>query len=266
VAAHLESHVGWTGPFALYEAWSACSTGTSTPPWSSAPQVVAVESRRVWAQQLDPTTSPRSAGPGLAGRPASRALLDREGHRARLRRGGGQQPRAALDNPTPSCAHTSIEEVAGEPVNVRNPLRRHDLPPISDGASAVVLARGDRARELTERPVWIRGFDHRIEAHQPVTATSPSRPLPRWPPQGRLRRWSDRCSGAVRTFSPRSFILRTRWAPQIDQRHPSGGRWPPPDHVGRSGPHHRGGQSHQRPAPQPRLAHATAAKSCQKIW
>jgi hypothetical protein len=28
-----------------------------------------------------------------------------------------------------------------------------------------VLATGDRARELCERPAWIRGADHRIEAH-----------------------------------------------------------------------------------------------------
>jgi acetyl-CoA acetyltransferase len=30
-----------------------------------------------------------------------------------------------------------------------------------------VLARGDRARELRERPAWIRGMDHRLDPHQP---------------------------------------------------------------------------------------------------
>src|SRR3954464_9765372 len=34
---------------------------------------------------------------------------------------------------------------------------------VADGATAVVLAVGDRARELTEHPAWIRGIDHRIE-------------------------------------------------------------------------------------------------------
>jgi acetyl-CoA acetyltransferase len=29
----------------------------------------------------------------------------------------------------------------------------------------VILAAGERARELCERPAWIRGIDHRIEAH-----------------------------------------------------------------------------------------------------
>ena len=40
-----------------------------------------------------------------------------------------------------------------------------DVPPtyVADGAVAVVLAVGDRARTLTDNPVWIRGIDHRIE-------------------------------------------------------------------------------------------------------
>ncbi|HEU5033907.1 MAG TPA: lipid-transfer protein [Mycobacteriales bacterium] len=40
-----------------------------------------------------------------------------------------------------------------------------DVPPtyVADGATAVVLAVGDRARALTPRPAWIRGIDHRIE-------------------------------------------------------------------------------------------------------
>src|SRR4051794_27693350 len=41
-----------------------------------------------------------------------------------------------------------------------------DVPPteVADGATAVILATGDRARELAETPAWIRGIDHRIEA------------------------------------------------------------------------------------------------------
>ena len=46
-----------------------------------------------------------------------------------------------------------------------DPLRVHDCPPITDGGAAIVLAAGDRARELCERPAWIRGIDHRIEPH-----------------------------------------------------------------------------------------------------
>lgn len=51
---------------------------------------------------------------------------------------------------------------------VRNPLRRHDLPPTTDQAAAIVLARGKRAYDFCERPAWITGIDHRIEAHLPT--------------------------------------------------------------------------------------------------
>lgn len=44
------------------------------------------------------------------------------------------------------------------------PLRRHDIAPITDGAAAIVLAAGDRARELRENPAWITGIEHRIES------------------------------------------------------------------------------------------------------
>jgi acetyl-CoA acetyltransferase len=46
-----------------------------------------------------------------------------------------------------------------------SPLRKHDCPPISDGAVAVVLAAGDLAKKVCDKPAWIRGIDHRIEAH-----------------------------------------------------------------------------------------------------
>ena len=45
------------------------------------------------------------------------------------------------------------------------PLRRHALPPLTDGCAAVVLAAGDKAYEWCERPAFITGIDHRIETH-----------------------------------------------------------------------------------------------------
>jgi hypothetical protein len=52
---------------------------------------------------------------------------------------------------------------------MRDSGRYDDVPDVTptyvaDGATAVILAVGDRARELTTTPVWIRGIDHRIEA------------------------------------------------------------------------------------------------------
>jgi acetyl-CoA acetyltransferase len=59
-----------------------------------------------------------------------------------------------------------VDALLAEPY-VREPLRRHDLPPVSDSAAAVVLAAGDKAASLVDRPAWITGIDHRIDIHQP---------------------------------------------------------------------------------------------------
>jgi acetyl-CoA acetyltransferase len=56
----------------------------------------------------------------------------------------------------------SIDELLARPF-FADPLRRHDIAPITDGAAAIVLAAGDRARELRENPAWITGIEHRIE-------------------------------------------------------------------------------------------------------
>ena len=42
-----------------------------------------------------------------------------------------------------------------------------NAPVYSDAAAAVILAAGDRARELVPRPAWIAGIDHRSDAHYP---------------------------------------------------------------------------------------------------
>jgi acetyl-CoA acetyltransferase len=46
---------------------------------------------------------------------------------------------------------------------VSDPLRAHDVARVADGAAAVVLADGERARGLRERPAWISGFAHRVD-------------------------------------------------------------------------------------------------------
>jgi acetyl-CoA acetyltransferase len=38
---------------------------------------------------------------------------------------------------------------------------------VTDGAAAVILAAGDTAGELCERPAWIRAIEHRMECHAP---------------------------------------------------------------------------------------------------
>lgn len=77
---------------------------------------------------------------------------------ARLAAAG--DPNAVVDGPT------GVADLLAAPHTIA-PLRAHDCPSFTDGAAAIVLAAEDRARELVERPAWIRGIDHRIEAHYP---------------------------------------------------------------------------------------------------
>jgi acetyl-CoA acetyltransferase len=58
----------------------------------------------------------------------------------------------------------TAKQVLAQPVT-HHPLRDADLFPITDGSAAVVIAAGDLARRVSKRPAWIRGIEHRIEAH-----------------------------------------------------------------------------------------------------
>lgn len=124
-----ESHVEMDGAWALYEAWVRLQHGdvdTALVYAFGRPTQGTLDV--VLSAQLDPYyTAPLWPGEaGLAGLQA-RALVDA----GRCTEADVARPRA----------------------------------PFADGASAMVLALGDRARGACNRPAWIRGIDHRIEAH-----------------------------------------------------------------------------------------------------
>jgi acetyl-CoA acetyltransferase len=75
---------------------------------------------------------------------------------ARSRADAAANPRAQV------ASATKVDELLGAPY-VADPLRAHDCAPVGDGAAAVLLAAGDRARELAEHPAWISGIAHRVE-------------------------------------------------------------------------------------------------------
>jgi acetyl-CoA acetyltransferase len=161
-----ESHVEMDGAWALYEAWIKLQTGeVDTALVYAFGKSSPGDLPRVLSMQLDPYLT----GPlwpdavSLAGLQA-RALLDggsvseKDLARvvARSRRNAQSNPHAQLSGDVDEAA------LLDEPLWA-DPLRKHDCPPISDGAAVIVLAAGDRARELSDRPAWIRGIDHRIE-------------------------------------------------------------------------------------------------------
>jgi acetyl-CoA acetyltransferase len=165
-----ESHVEMDGAWALYEAWVKLRTGQADTALvysygKSSPGSV----RDVLTRQLDPyTLAPLWPDAIALAALQTQAVIDAglADERA-LAATAVRSRRAAEANPHAQLrGSVDVDELLQQPYEVR-PLRRHDCPPISDGAVAVILAVGDTARALHPRPAWIRGIDHRIEAHQP---------------------------------------------------------------------------------------------------
>jgi acetyl-CoA acetyltransferase len=179
----MESHVEMDGAWALYEAWLKVLTGEAETALaygfgkSSAGLL-----RRVLALQLDPylvaplwpdsvSIAALQARAGLdAGlwteadmaAVAARSQRDAARNPKALagRAPGGQAPPAKAPA---SAAGETTTEMLSHPY-IADPLRAHDCAPVTDGAAVVILAAGDRARALCERPAWITGFEHRIDS------------------------------------------------------------------------------------------------------
>ena len=165
-----ESHVEMDGAFALYEAWVRLQHGDVDVALAFSSGISSrCDLREVLALQNDPYyLMPLWADHVSIAALQARALLEAGvAQESDLADVAARSRRAALDNPNAQVkGEVSAEDLLSEPYVV-SPLRASDCPPVSDGAAAVVLVAGDRARELVERPAWITGIDHRIEPHYP---------------------------------------------------------------------------------------------------
>jgi acetyl-CoA acetyltransferase len=163
-----ESHVEMDAAWALYEAYIKLLTGqVDTALVYGFGKSSAGILRRVLALQTDPYTVA----------PLWPDSVSTAGLQARFGLDSGkwtaeQMAQVALDSfaaadrvdseKPPSSSGRAIDELLSRPY-FADPLRRHDIAPITDGASAIVLAAGHKARELRENPAWITGIEHRIE-------------------------------------------------------------------------------------------------------
>jgi acetyl-CoA C-acetyltransferase len=57
----------------------------------------------------------------------------------------------------------TVEDVMASPY-IADPIKLLDCSPISDGASAVVIADAERAKGIKSKPVWIRGIGYNCDA------------------------------------------------------------------------------------------------------
>ncbi|MFF3126411.1 thiolase domain-containing protein [Streptomyces sp. NPDC057908] len=158
-----ESHVEMDGAWALYEAWVKIQTGEAdTALVYSYGKSSPGEVRDVLTRQLDPYyVGPLWPDSVALAALQTQALIDAgDTDEAALAAIATRSRAAAADNP-----HARIVGPVPAGEYVVQPLRTGDCPPVGDGAAAVILAAGDSARALCPRPAWIRGIDHRIEAH-----------------------------------------------------------------------------------------------------
>ena len=165
-----ESHVEMDGAWALYEAWVRLQAGDiDTALVFGSGKSSPGNLSEIYPLQLDPyTLTPLGVDPASMAALQARALIDAglvtEREMAQV---VARNRRDAMNNPRAQVSGDFDEDALLAEPYLTAPLRKHDLPPISDGACAVILATADKARAVCERPVWIRGIDHRIEVHQP---------------------------------------------------------------------------------------------------
>ncbi|MDH6285520.1 thiolase domain-containing protein [Rhodococcus sp. NM-2] len=162
-----ESHVEMDAAWAFYEAWIKIMTGeVDTALVYGFGKSSAGNLRKILSMQLDPylVTPLALDSVSLAGLQARLGLDAGKWTAEEMAAVAARSRAAAESNPnTQLSGHVDINALLASPF-VADPLRAHDCAPITDGAAAVVLAAGDRARELCERPAWITGIEHRIDS------------------------------------------------------------------------------------------------------
>jgi len=166
-----ESHVEMDAAWALYEAWLKIQTGHfdtaliygfgKSSNAEDLPSVIALQQDPYYVQPLwaDPISLCALQAQALldAGKITERQMAEVV---ARSRKNAKSNPNAQLKG------DYSVEQLLKEPMYM-SPLRKHDCPPISDGASAMIIMTKEKAEKWCKHPVYITGIDHRIESHYP---------------------------------------------------------------------------------------------------
>ncbi|WP_127781910.1 thiolase domain-containing protein [Rhodococcus sp. X156] len=162
-----ESHVEMDAAWALYEAWVKIKLGEAdTALVYGFGKSSAGDLRRVLAMQLDPYVAaplwPDSVA--LAGLQARLGIESGRWSEREMAEVAARSRSDAMNNPHAQLSgHVDVDELLAAPY-LADPLRMHDCAPITDGASAVILASAERARELCENPAWITGIEHRVDS------------------------------------------------------------------------------------------------------
>ncbi len=162
-----ESHVEMDAAWALYEAWVKIRTGeVDTALVYGFGKSSAGTLRRVLSLQTDPyTVAP--LWPDSISIAALQARLGLESGRWSEKDMAEVAARSLADarnNPKAQrSGEWSVADLLDAPLTA-DPLRAHDIAPITDGAAVVILAAEDRARDIVSRPAVISGIEHRVDS------------------------------------------------------------------------------------------------------
>jgi acetyl-CoA acetyltransferase len=166
-----DSHVEMDGAWALYEAWLRLHHGDiDIAVVTGSGRSSTANPSLIYPMEMDPYyLAPLGVDPISFAAFQARALIDAGKVTERqMAEVAARSRKDAVGTPGAQVTGDFDVDKLLEEDYVRSPLRRHDLPPISDGACAVVLATAKRAQELVERPAWITGIEHRSECHNPA--------------------------------------------------------------------------------------------------
>ena len=161
-----ESHVEMDAAWALYEAWvslqvgdidSALVYGFGKSSLGNLHEIMTLQTDPYYTAPLWPSMV------DMAALQASAVIEETRYDEDDFAEVAARSLRSGLDNPQAIRKEDVTAESLLERPVTHHPLRDHDLPPVTDGAAAMVIAAGDLARRLCERPAWIRGIEHRIE-------------------------------------------------------------------------------------------------------
>ncbi|QLY31524.1 thiolase domain-containing protein [Nocardia huaxiensis] len=148
-----ESHVEMDAAWALYEAWVKLRSGQAkTALVYGFGKASAGTLRQILTLQTDPYLVA----------PLWPDSVSMAGLQARAGLDAGRWTEAEMAAVAARSTGADAEKLLAADY-VANPFRAHDIAPITDGAAAIVLAVGDRARELCERPAWLTGMAHYID-------------------------------------------------------------------------------------------------------
>ena len=167
-----DSHVEMDGAWALYEAYVRLLLGDIDVALAmGSGRSSTADPAHIYPMEMDPFyLAPLGADAlSLAALQAQALLAAGKVSERQMAEIAARCRRAAVGNPHAQVSGDFDVDVLLAEEPVRAPLRKHDLPPITDGACAVVIARAARAKELCAAPVWITGFAHCAELHYPGT-------------------------------------------------------------------------------------------------